>query len=349
MSPAQIGTPGTPPDPAPAGAPPGAPPLGLGVLGCASIARRRMLPAVVSDPSVRLAAVASRRGARAEAVTRQFGGVPVEGYRRLLAREDVDAVYIPLPAALHAEWIEAALRAGKHVLAEKPLAVDASTAARLVALARASHLLLVENYMFTHHSQHRCVRALLKQGVIGELRAFTAAFAIPALPPDDIRNRPELGGGALLDVAGYPIRAAELFLGDGVDVAASVLRFGSAGGVDSGGAVLLRTAEGVTGQLTFGIDHAYRSCYELWGSTGRLTLDRAFTPPPGHRPLVRVERADGVREHVLAPDDQFARVISAFARAVRTGADELCESGVHRVADIVPHARLVDAVREAAR
>lgn len=326
-----------------------APRLGLGVLGCADIARRRTLPAAVAEPSVRLVAVASRDGAKAAGFAAEFGCAAVQGYERLLLLEDVEAVYIPLPVALHAEWIEAALRAGKHVLAEKPLAPDAATAARLVRLAHESGLLLVENYMFTHHAQHRAVRELLDDGAIGELRAFSAAFTIPALPPDDIRNRPELGGGALLDVAGYPIRAAELFLGDGLEVVASVLRHDPATGVDAGGAALLRTPSGVTAQLTFGIDHAYRSSYELWGSTGHLTVDRAFTPPPDHRPLVRVERADGTREHLLDPDDQFARVISAFARGVRAGAGELPDGGGHRTADIVPHARIVDAVRRLAR
>ncbi|MEV5374527.1 Gfo/Idh/MocA family oxidoreductase [Streptomyces nondiastaticus] len=319
--------------------------LRLGVLGCASIARRRTLPAAVADPSVELVAVASRDAHKAGQFARLFGCEPVLGYERLVERRDIDAVYVPLPAALHAHWIEASLRAGKHVLAEKPLAMDAGTAAKLVSLARSRGLLLVENYMFTYHSQHEAVRRLLADGAIGELRAFSAAFTIPQLPPDDIRNQSGLGGGALLDVAGYPIRAAELFLGDGLRVAGSVVRHDAALGVDTGGAALLRTAAGVTAQLTFGMENAYRSSYELWGSTGRISVHRAFTPPAEHRPVIRVERPEGVEEITLAADDQFARVVGTFARSVLDGTDDVPPGSGHGMRDIEPHARLVDAVR----
>lgn len=319
--------------------------VGLGVIGCASIAWRRTLPAAVADPLTRVVAVAGRDPEKTDRFARQFDCQAVYDYQQLLQCEDIDAVYVPLPAALHARWIEAALHAGKHVLAEKPLATDADTAARLVSLARAKGLLLIENYMFTHHAQHRAVRQLVADGTIGELRAFSAAFTIPQLPPDDIRHQRGLGGGALLDVAGYPIRAAELFLGDGLEVVGAVLRHHPLWEVDTGGAALLRTASGVTAHITFGIENAYHSSYELWGSVGRITVDRAFTPPADHAPVVRVERQDGVREHLLPCDDQFARVIRAFSRAVLDGAYDLPAGGGHRMVEIVPHARLVDAVR----
>ncbi|MEU2287226.1 Gfo/Idh/MocA family oxidoreductase [Streptomyces sp. NPDC013178] len=324
---------------------PSATPVRLGVLGCASIAWRRTLPAAVAEPLLWVVAVASRDPDKAGRFARHFGCEAVRGYEELLGRDDVDAVYIPLPVALHARWIEAALRAGKHVLAEKPLAEDAATADRLVSLARSRGLLLAENYMFTYHTQHEAVRRLVAGGAIGELRAFFAAFTIPRLPPDDIRNQRQLGGGALLDVAGYPIRAAELFLGDGLEVTGAVLRYDPVTKVDTGGAALLRTPSGVTAQITFGIENAYRSSYELWGSTGRIGVDRAFTPPPDHRPVVRVETQDGTEESVLDADDQFARVVRAFARGVLDGTGDLPAGSGHGTDAIVPHARLVDTVR----
>jgi len=109
--------------------------LRMAVLGCADIAWRRMLPAMVADPGVRVAAIASRRLSRASEFTDRFGGAPVEGYGALLDRDDVDAVYIPLPARMHAEWIERALLAGKHVLAEKPMTDNPADTGRLQALA----------------------------------------------------------------------------------------------------------------------------------------------------------------------------------------------------------------------
>ena len=202
----------------------GAVPLRLGVLGCASIAWRRTLPALAAQPRLRLAAVASRDPAKAGRFAERFGGEPVVGYERLLERDDVDAVYVPLPAALHAPWVERALRAGKHVLAEKPLATRCSDARRLVALADELGLVLAENFMFTLHSQHVQVRKLIGDGVIGEPRMLTAAFAIPALPPDDMRYLSEVGGGALVDVGGYPLRTASMLLGDRLEVVGTTLR-----------------------------------------------------------------------------------------------------------------------------
>lgn len=187
--------------------------LRIGVIGCAAIARRRMLPAMRAHPGIEIAAVASRDAAKAADTAEQFGCRPVTGYEKLLALDEVQAVYVPLPAALHEQWIEAALAAGKHVLAEKPLTTDPVRTRRLMDLARARGLTLMENVMFVHHSRHAAVKRLVGEGAIGELRAFQASFTIPALPGDDIRYRPELGGGSLYDVGVYPVRAAVHFLG----------------------------------------------------------------------------------------------------------------------------------------
>lgn len=219
---------------------------------------------------IELIAVASRTPARARAVATRYGGLPVASYEGLLELPDVEAVYLPLPAALHAQWIERALRHGKHVLAEKPLTTSPEDTGRLVSLAEAHGLVLRENYLFLQHSQHRQVRKLLAAGVIGELRAFTATFAIPPRPAEDIRYRPELGGGALLDVGGYPIRAAQFFLGPDLAVAGASLRYDQTLGVDIGGGALLYRPDGVNAHLVFRFDHLYSSGYQLLGSSGRL-------------------------------------------------------------------------------
>ncbi|MFD7506313.1 Gfo/Idh/MocA family protein [Streptomyces sp. NPDC059850] len=292
-------------------------PVRIGVLGCADIARRRMLPAMAAQEGVEIAAIASRDAARARELAGQYGVSPHQSYGDLLERDDVDAVYIPLPAALHAQWANAALRAGKHVLAEKPLTTSLAETEGLLALAAKSGLALMENVMFVHHSQHAAIRRLVADGAIGRLRAFHATFAIPGLPDGDIRYNAELGGGALWDTGVYPVRAALYFLGDALEVVGATL--GAHGGrqVDTAGAALLRTPDGVSAQLSFGLDHGYRSAYELWGSLGRITVERAFTPPADHQPRVRIERQGSVEELALPADDQVAATVRAFAAAVR--------------------------------
>lgn len=319
------------------------PVLNVGVLGCAAIARRVTIPALVADPSVRLTAVASRTGAKAEEVAGEFGCTAVTGYTALLDRTDVDAVYIPLPPALRYEWAAKALAAGKHVLAEKPLAVTCEQARRLVSMARGAGLLLMENFAFLRHSQHDRVRRLIEKGTIGEPRSLTAEFGFPPRPASDIRYQAELGGGALFDAGVYTLRAASLYLGPEVTVRGASLRHCEESGVDLGGAALLGTPDGRTGQAAFGFDRAYRNSCSVWGSEGSITLSRAFSVPAAHRPALRIERQDHVEEITLPADDQFAAVIAEFAALISQGAD-MTGPG----ADILRQAELVAAVRESA-
>ncbi|MEW1748333.1 Gfo/Idh/MocA family protein [Streptomyces angustmyceticus] len=318
------------------------PPVRIAVLGCADIARRRMLPAFARTPGVTPVLVASRDAARARELARWYGCRYVQGYAAALDAPDVDAVYLPLPAALHADWAEAALRAGKHVLAEKPLALDPDRTGRLLELAAARGLVLAENVMFPHHRQHAAVRALVRTGAIGELRSLYAAFAVPRLPDEDIRHRPELGGGALWDTGVYPVRAAVHHLGDGLRVAGAALSRGPGRLVDTTGSALLARDDGVTAQLSFGLDHAYRNVCELWGTRGRITIERAFTPPADLAPLVRLEDSTGTREVPVPPDDQVRNTVLAFRTAVHTRSTPP-DTGIRE------QARLLDGIRRRAQ
>ncbi|MEV7678919.1 hypothetical protein AB0O64_10255 [Streptomyces sp. NPDC088341] len=127
---------------------------------------------------------------------------------------------------------------------------------------------------------------------------------------------------------------------NGLRVAGAVLSAGSARRVDTSGAVLLAAPSGVTAQLTFGLEHAYMSAYQVRGSEGRITVDRAFTPPADHVPVLRVARGSGVEELQLSPDDQVGNTVDAFAQAVR--------AGVHHDPDCLRQARLLETVRETA-
>ncbi|MBA8923858.1 NDP-hexose-3-ketoreductase [Kutzneria viridogrisea] len=286
------------------------------MLGCANIAWRRTLPAFAESSTATVVAAASRDPHKAERFAVRFGCAPVVGYSALLEREDVDAVYLPLPTGLHARWAADALRAGKHVLAEKPLATTASEATELISLAEQRDLVLMENRMFSYHTQHEEVRKLVANGELGELRTLHATMTIPPLPEDDPRYRAELGGGALLDVGFYPLHAALLLLTEPLEVLGADLHRHPERGVDVRGAVLLRDANGVTAHLTFGIEHSYRAAYELSGSQARLVLERAFTPPPSWQPVLRIEAQDRSECRTLPASPQFLNSVNAFTAAV---------------------------------
>ncbi|MDV6263949.1 Gfo/Idh/MocA family protein [Rhodococcoides yunnanense] len=294
-------------------------PIRIGVLGCADIAMRRMLPGFQSHKDVQIVAIASRSFSRAESAAERFGGLALQSYTELLDLVGLDAVYVPLPAALHGKWIEAALDAGKHVLAEKPMTMSAGYTEILLELARNRGLALMENAMFLHHPMHADVRRLLSDGAIGDFRNMHAAFTIPALNESNIRYQRELGGGALADVGYYPLRVAQYFLGPELEVVGAELTTRPGRAVETAGAALLRSDGGKIAQITFGMEHGYLSRYELCGSEGRIAVNRAFTPPAEFTPVVELHR-DGVLQEIrLQPCDQVAATIAAFVESVRVG------------------------------
>lgn len=311
----------------------------LGVLGCADIAWRRLLPAVAAAPSVTVAAVASRDPDKARRFAERFHCTPVTGYGPLLERDDLDAVYIPLPVGARRPWVEAALSRNLHVLSEKPLTTDGESAAYLVGEARRRGLTLMENFAFRHHSQHLAVARLVREGAIGAVCSLMCEFGVPERADDDIRYDPGLGGGALFDVGVYPLGIAHTMLGDDLRVAGAVLGFGR--GVDLSGGVLLEAPGGVTARLGFGLGTAYRNTYTLWGERGTITVDRAFTPPEDFAPVVTLEDASGKRPVDLKPDHQFLNLLEAFAAGVRGTVPVPTEP-------VLALASLVDRVRAAA-
>ncbi|MEU7649340.1 Gfo/Idh/MocA family protein [Streptomyces huasconensis] len=327
--------------------PPG--PLRVGVLGASSIAARRTLPALREVPDTAVTAIASREPEKARRFAADFDCEAVHGYAQLLDRDDIDAVYVSVPNALHFSWTRAALEAGKHVLAEKPLTTEAADTAALARLAHERGLVLRENIAFVHHGLHRRVAALVAEGRLGELRHIEAAFCFPPLPAHDVRYRPELGGGALLDAGIYPVRLAQYFLGDDLSVAGAVLHDDPASGVDVAGGAVLAASTGQFATVNFGFVHTYGARYTLWGSAARLSVDRAFTPAPTAAPVVRIEEQDHTEEIVLPAEHQFAGSVAAFAAAVRraaaTGTDPDHEGWA---ATTVRTAELLDAVRKSA-
>jgi len=185
-----------------------------GVLGAAAIATGRMMPALDEAPSATLLALASRDPAKGRRVAQEFG-IPrlYASYDALLADPEIDAVYVPLPNQLHFEWAMRALRAGKHVLCEKPLCVSAEQVARLCAERDRSGRHIEEAFAFRNHPQWAKLGEIVAGGTIGEVRAVQATLAKQFLDPADVRNDPAAGGGALYDLGSYAISACNLVFG----------------------------------------------------------------------------------------------------------------------------------------
>lgn len=176
-----------------------------GILSTARIAREQMIPALQASDNGVVFALASRDGAKAREVAARFG-IPhaFDSYEGLLASAEVDGVYIPLPTSQHVEWAIKAADAGKHVLVEKPLGLKAGEIAEVIAARDRNKVQICEAFMVVYHPQWIKVRDLVQQGAIGRLRHVQGAFSYFNVDPQNMRNRPELGGGALPDIGVYP-------------------------------------------------------------------------------------------------------------------------------------------------
>jgi len=176
-----------------------------GILSTAKIGREQLIPAIVDAENGVLAGIASRDLKKAKALAQRFGAQHAFGsYEDMLASDKIDGVYIPLPTSQHVEWAAKAAEAGKHVLVEKPLALDARDIAKLIKIRDRKKVLISEAFMVTYHPQWIKVRDLVQSGAIGTLRYVQGAFTYFNVDPKNMRNILSLGGGALPDIGVYP-------------------------------------------------------------------------------------------------------------------------------------------------
>lgn len=188
--------------------------LKFGVLSTARIGREHLIPAIQSASNASLIAISSRKLSNAKKLAEQTGAPLAFGsYEEMLASDEIDAVYIPLPTSHHVEWSVKAANAGKHVLCEKPISLKAGEIKKLINARDKNQVIVSEAFMITYHPQWIKIRELLAKGAIGTLRHIDASFTYFNTDPKNMRNKPELGGGALPDIGVYPTVAARFATG----------------------------------------------------------------------------------------------------------------------------------------
>ena len=319
--------------------------LRFGVLGAANIARKVVIPAILRADGVELVAIGSRSARGAELVAEAgLTGVRACSYEELLADPEVDAVYIPLPNHLHAEWSMRAADAGKHLLCEKPAARTAAETARMIDHSVACGVVWMEAFMYRFHPQWTLVFERLRAGTIGELRAVRSLFTFTVRDPQNIRRRPEAGGGSLYDVGYYCVNAARWLVGR-EPVAVTSRMYLSPEGVDEEFQGILDFGSGQSAQITSSLSQSYRHEVEALGTEGRILVPTAFVNRSD--PLwFEVEDAEGKRERVDTPgDDEYRLEVEYFAACVRAGR----QPEVVSHADTLGNMKTIDALYESAR
>ena len=299
-------------------------PVNWGVLSTARIGVDKVIPAMQRTAACTIAAIASRdletarRAADTLGIPKAYGS-----YEELLADPAVEAVYNPLPNHLHVPWSVHAAEAGKHVLCEKPLALDAAGAQTLLDARDRTGVLIGEAFMVRHHPQWRRVRDLVRGGHIGRRRAIEGEFAYMNVNPDDVRNRADIGGGAIYDIGCYPVTLSRfLFEDEPTRVVAHVERDPDFQ-TDRLAGALLDFPGGQAGFLC--ATQLVRSQrLTVFGTERWIEIDIPFTPAPDHpcRILTGGPNLVGTAAaavEVFDPVDQYGLQGEAFSRAVRTG------------------------------
>jgi predicted dehydrogenase len=291
-----------------------------GIIGTANIARAVFLPGL-RQAGGDAAAVAGREAGRAGQFARDNGiGRGVAGYQALIEDPDIDALYIPLPNSLHAEWTIRALAAGKPVLCEKPLCGTLPDTERVLTSARQTGTLLWEAFAFPFHAQLAQLRRLIADGAIGDLMEIKSNFHFSVTRPGNIRLSRELEGGALLDVGCYPVRlAAELFGAAHESAWATASRGGQGVDVDTWG--VLGYPAGRRLLLSCGFGRSYDAFTTLEGTAGQIHVTNPFHPGPGDSYVVKAGR-DEPRRYPAAPEELSFTALTRHINSVLRGEEE---------------------------
>ncbi|MEX2211903.1 MAG: Gfo/Idh/MocA family oxidoreductase [Gaiellaceae bacterium] len=305
--------------------------LRLGLLSTANINRMVIAGARASD-DVEVVAVASRDAARAEAYAREHGIERSHGsYEELLADDGVDAVYISLPNSMHVEWSVRALEAGKHVLCEKPLTRRPDEVERAFDAAERAGRVLAEAFMYRHHPQTATIARLVSEGAVGELRVIRTAFSFPLSDSENVRMRPELDGGALMDVGCYCVSGARLLAGEPEGVQGKQ-RLGPTG-VDTTFVGMLRFPGDVVATFHCSMDLPHRQELEALGSEGTLLAQAPWRVDLGGSLLLNGEPVD------VPEADSYRLELDDLAAAARGEREPLLGRE-----DALGQARVLDAL-----
>ncbi len=312
-----------------------------GVLSTAKIAREQLLPAIADAQNGVISAIASRDASKARALADRFGAPHAFGsYDELLASDTVDGVYVPLPTSQHVEWAAKAAEAGKHVLVEKPLALDAKDIVPLIAIRDRRKVLICEAFMVVYHPQWIKVRDLIAGGAIGRLRHVQGAFSYYNVDPNNMRNNLELGGGALPDIGVYPTVATRFSTGKEPSRVQATIERDKNFGTDIYSSI---RADFGDFELSFYLSTqmAARQTMVFHGDKGFIEVFSPFNAGLYDHHRIELHNASHTEAQVFRfPGTQQYRLeVEAFARAAQGGKDE-----VFTLENSILNQKVIDAI-----
>jgi predicted dehydrogenase len=294
----------------------------FGVLSTAKIGIEKVIPAMQAGEYTKVTAIASRDRDRAARASESLGiSKSYSSYEELLGDPDIDAVYIPLPNHLHVPWSIKALEAGKHVLCEKPIGLNAGEAQRLIdMLAKYPDLKVMEAFMYRHHPRWVRTKSLIDEGRIGSLKSIHSFFTYYKDDPDNIRFKPGMGGGGLMDVGCYNISLSRFLFDKNPDQVQSITKFHPEYDVDVLSSGLLDFNTG-TSTFTCSMQCAGLQHVQIMGTTARIEMNMPFNPPVDRETELYLYSGDTVETIRFEPCNQFTIQGDLFAKAILEDTD----------------------------
>jgi len=319
-----------------------------GILSTANIGLKKVTPAIMKSPLSEVVAVASRDVAKAEAYIAELGltgKAKAHGsYEALFADPNVDAIYNPLPNHLHVPMTLAAAKAGKHVLCEKPIALNASEAEQLRQLPK--DIVFYEAFMVRWHPQWQRAREIARSGELGELRAVRGVFTYFLTDPTNVRNQADIGGGGIYDIGCYPITGSRFLFDAEPKRAVSLVDRDPVMQTDRLASVILDFGGGRQASFVCSTQSVGHQSLELIGTKGRVELVIPFNAPADTATAIIIDNGyspDGhlSRREIIPPSDQYTEQANAFCRAILY--NKPLEWGVE---DAIKSMKVIDAVFE---
>jgi predicted dehydrogenase len=296
-----------------------------GILGAAKIARQKVVPAMLKGDLCEIVAIASRDRAKAQSAASELGVPKAYGsYEEMLADPEIEAIYNPLPNHLHVPWSIRAAEAGKHVLCEKPVGIDAAEVRQLIAARDRAGVLIGEAFMVQTHPQWVRIVELVRAGRIGQLRGAIGSFGYYNADPANVRNNLAYGGGALMDIGCYPIKTSRMVFGEEpVRVSATMVRDPNLTGVDALTSAVLEYPSG-TCVFTCSMQIVPNQSMRFYGTKGCVAPEIPFNAIPGEVSRITIDdgrdlKGGGRVVEEFAPCDQYTIQGDTFSRAVREG------------------------------
>ncbi len=318
----------------------------FGILSTAKIGYEHVVPAIAQADNAQLVAIASRDAKKASKMAAHFNApIAFDSYEALLASDEIDAVYIPLPTSHHVEWTLAAAKSGKHVLCEKPISLKAADINKLIKARDKAGVVVSEAFMVTYHPQWLKVRELLKKGVIGRLRMIDSSFTYFNKDADNMRNRPELGGGALPDIGVYPTVAARFATGQEPVALTATVEFDPLFGTDRYAHTQIEFAD-FDMRMYVSTQMGNRQTMVFHGDKGFIELTAPFNSNLYEGDELKVHNSghNETRVYRFTGVNQYKNQIEAFAKAVGTA-----KRPVFSLEDSLLNQKVIDAIYKAGK